>query len=84
VVHWRGDLIPAQDYAEFVHQLLADLPSLRPETRAALRMEKPAPVYWSVLENGKVALLNFSSRPATVRLASGKTVAIPAYEMAVE
>lgn len=83
VVLWRGDLIPSQSYAEFVHELLLKTPSLRPQTRAALRMEKPATVFWSVLENGKVALLNFSSRPATVRLADGQTIKIAPYEMAM-
>jgi hypothetical protein len=37
-----------------------------------------------VLENGKTALLNFSSRPASVRMASGGSVTIAPYEMAME
>ena len=84
VVLWRGDLIPSQSYAEFVRDLLLKTPSIRPETRAALQMEKPLTVFWSVLDNGKTALLNFSSRPATVRLASGKPLTIAPYEMAME
>lgn len=84
VILWRGDLIPSRSYAEFVRELLLKMPSLRPETQAALRMEKPATVFWSVLENGKVALLNFSSRPATVRLTNGKAIRIAPYEMAME
>jgi len=83
VVLWHGDLIPSRSYAEFVRDLLLKTPSLRPQTRAALQMEKPATVYWSVLENGKLALLNFSSRPATVRLVGGKTITIAPYEMAM-
>lgn len=83
-VVWRGDLIPSQSYAEFVRELLLKTPSLRPEIQAALRMDKPATVYWSVLENGRTALLNFSSRPATVRLASGKTLTLPPYEPAMD
>jgi len=84
VVLWHGDLIPSQSYAEFVRELLLKTPSLRPQTRAALKMEKPSTVFWSVLENGKTALLNFSSRPATVRLANAKTLTIAPYEMAME
>src|SRR5208337_2379537 len=83
VVLWRGDLIPSQSYAEFVRELLLKTPAIRPEIRAALQTEKPSTVFWSVLENGKLALLNFCSRPARVTLASGKTVAIPPYEMAM-
>jgi Glycosyl hydrolase family 14 len=84
VIVWRGDLIPSQSYAEFVHKLLLKIPSLRPQTKAALRMEKPATVYWSVLDNGKTALLNFSDYPATVRLVNGKTIKIAPYEMAMD
>jgi len=29
-------------------------------------------VYWSVLESGKIAMLNFSNYPATVRVAGAK------------
>ena len=84
VILWHGDLIPSQSYAEYVRELLLKTPSLRPETRAALQMEKPATVFWSVLENGKTALLNFSSRPAKVRLANQRTLRIAPYEMAME
>ena len=84
VVPWRGDLIPSQSYAEFIRELLLKTPSIRSETRAALQMEKPPTVFWSVMENGKTALLNFSSRPATVRMANGGTVTIAPYEMAME
>jgi hypothetical protein len=34
-----------------------------------------------VLENQELALLNFGEHAAKVRLASGKTVQIPPYEM---
>jgi len=47
-------------------------------------MEKPSTVFWSVLENGKVALLNFSDRPAAVRLADGRAITIAPHEMAMD
>jgi hypothetical protein len=84
VVLWRGDLIPSQSYAEFIRELLLKMPSIRPEIRAALQMDKPPTVYWSVLQNGRIALLNFSSRPATVRLVNGQNISIAPYEMAME
>ena len=59
-------------------------PTIHPALRAALEMEKPATVFWSVLENGRLALLNFSSRLATVRLAGGKAITIPPYEIVME
>lgn len=84
VIPWEGDLIPSQSYVEFVHDLLLQMPTIQPRVLDALRMQKPATVFWSVLENQKLALLNFSGQPATVRLVSGKTVQIPAYEMTIE
>ena len=84
VVVWRGDLIPARDYAEFVRDLLLRTPSIDPRIKSALRMDKPETVYWSVLENGKLALLNFSPRPATVRLSDGKSQTIPPHEPRIQ
>ena len=77
-------LTPSQSYAEFVRELLLKTPSIRPQTLAALRMQKPASVFWSVLENGKLALLNFSSRPATAHLANGRMIKIAPYEMSMD
>ena len=84
VIVWQGDLIPSQSYVEFLRGILLNTPSLQPQIRDALNMQKPATVFWSVLENGKLALLNFDSHPATVRLASGKQITLGAYEMAME
>ncbi len=84
VVLWRGDLIPSQSYAEFIRGLVLKTPGIRPEILAGLQMEKPASVFWSVLENGKLALLNFSDHPATVTLTSGKVLSIPPYEPRIE
>lgn len=84
VVLWRGDLVPGEFYAEFLKDLMMKLPQIRPETRGALAMEKPLNVYWSVLQNGKVALLNFSNHAATVKLRGGRAVTIAPYEMAME
>ena len=84
VIRWHGDLIPSESYSDFVRELLLKTPSLRPAIRDALQMEKPGTVFWSVLENGKLALLNFGNRTATVRLASGKSITIAPYEMAME
>jgi hypothetical protein len=84
VVLWKGDLIPSQSYAQFIRELLLQMNSLHPQVQAALRMQKPGSVYWSVLENGKTALLNFSDSPAKVRLFKGRTVTLPPYEMAME
>jgi hypothetical protein len=80
-VVWYGDLIPSQSYSEFVRDLTLKTPGIRAPIRDALRMEKPASVFWSVLENGKLVLLNFNSRRATVRLRDGTKLTIPPYEV---
>lgn len=80
VVVFHGDLVPSKDYAEFLRDLTLKTPGVNPGIQAALKMQKPDRVYWSVLENGKLAMLNFTSRPATVRLANGRTVTIGAFE----
>jgi len=67
-----------------VRDLLLKTPAIRPQTREALKMEKPPTVFWSVLENQELALLNFGDHAARVRLASGKTLHIPPYEMAMQ
>jgi hypothetical protein len=83
-IFWPGDAIPPDYYAEFVREQLLKMPQIRPGIRAALRMEKPEKVFWSLLENGKLALLNYHGRAVDVRLDSGKTVHIDPYEIVME
>jgi hypothetical protein len=83
-IFWRGDSIPAEFYATFIRKQLLAMSQLDPRVQAALRMSRPAGVYWSVLESGKIALLNFSDDAAMVRLAEGKAVRIAPYEIALE
>jgi hypothetical protein len=84
VVVWRGDLIPSQAYAEFIRDLVLQTAGIRPEILAALQMEKSSAAFWSVLENGKLVLLNFSPREANLRLLSGKLLKLAPYEMTIE
>jgi hypothetical protein len=80
VIVYKGETVPARDFSESIRDLLLQTPSIHPRIKAALQMEKPTTVYWSVLENGRLALLNFSTRTATVKLATGKVVTIPPFE----
>jgi hypothetical protein len=50
-----------------------------PEIRQAMAMEKPELVYWSVLENGRLALLNFQDQEAVVRQEGGRTLRLKPY-----
>lgn len=84
VIFFSGDPEPGEPYARFVRDQLRALDCLRAPVRRALRMEKPHWVYWSVLENGLLALLNFGDDPATVRLSDGRTVELEPYTFRLE
>ncbi len=81
---YPGEAVPAEFYSEFIRERVLALPQVRPAIRSALAIRKPPEVYWSVLENGKLALLNFSNRAASVRLPDGKTLGIEPYELVLE
>lgn len=81
---YSGESVPAEFYSEFVHEKIRRMPQVRASIRSAMAMSKPDSVFWSVLENGKLALLNFSGRAASLRLESGKTIRIDPYEMVME
>jgi len=83
-INYSGESVPAEFYSKFVREKVRQLPQVRASIRSALGMRKPVEVFWSVLENGKLALLNFSDNAATVRLESGKAVRIDPYEMVLE
>lgn len=84
VVLWHGDLVPGRFYAEFLRDLLIKLPQIRPQIRAALQMRKPSGLFWSVLDNGKLALLNFTNDSVTVRTPAARMVTVPPYEIAFD
>jgi len=84
VIFFRGDPEPGEPYARFVRDQLRQLDQLRPPIRRALRMDKPPSVYWSVLESGALALLNFSDDPALVRLADGRSLELDPYTVRLE
>ncbi len=66
-----GPTEPLRYYMEFVRRELAGASGLNPLVKRALKLSKPAEVYWAVL-GGDLALLNYSMEPATVRLTTGQ------------
>jgi len=81
VIFFPGDPAPGEPYARFVGEELSKLDSLRPEVRQALRIRKPAWVYWSLLENHALMLLNFSDDEALAALPGGNTVQLKPYSI---
>lgn len=84
VIFYHGDPEPPEYYARFVRRQLLQLRQLRPPIHQALEIQKPWEAYWSVLENGHLALLNFTGRNATVRLANGNTDRLKPYSMVIK
>ena len=83
-IAYSGESVPAEFYSACIREQLRKMPQLRGPIRSALTMRKPSSVFWSVLENGKLALLNFSDDAASVRLESGKAIRIDPYEIVLE
>jgi len=83
VIIYRGEWLPPDYYVRFVGRQLRELGGLHPGVKQALLMEKPDTVYWSVLESGELALLNFDDEPATVHFA-GRTLRLEPYSILLE
>ncbi len=80
-IFYQGDPEPPDEYVEFVKKQLLAMMQLRPEIHRALEIEKPGDVYCSVLENGKLALLNFSDSEARLWLVDGRVLNLSPYSI---
>jgi hypothetical protein len=78
-IFYEGDAEPPDEYVDFMRQQLLGFKQLRPEIHRALQIEKPREVYWSVLDGGKLALLNFTDHEARIRLSGGKILVVQPY-----
>jgi Glycosyl hydrolase family 14 len=83
VILYRGDDLPIDSYMRFLRSELQGLNNLHPAVKQALQMEKPDTLYWSILENGQLAILNYGDAPATVSFA-GRTLHIEPYGILLE
>ena len=82
IFYW-GEVEPFTEFAGFMRDQLRALPNLRPEVHQALQIEKPQEVYWSVLEGGKLAVLNFTGQQVKLRLPGGKPLDVQPYGIAI-
>jgi hypothetical protein len=83
-VLYRGHPEPVHYYIDFLRAELPKIGRLSPRVRAALNMQKPQETYWSLLANGKLAIMNYDDAPAAVRLASGKRLVLEPYTIQLE
>ena len=80
---YKGDAEPPRYYIEYIRRRLLMVEGLRPEIRKAIGMRKSRDVYWSILEGGKLALLNFSDAEARFMLPKGSKVVMDPYSMMI-
>lgn len=83
VYFYKGDAEPPRYYINYVRRRLLQVKDLRPEVRRAIEMQKSRDVYWSILEAGKLALLNFGGRVARFRLPRGNEITMEPYSMMI-
>lgn len=81
VYTFQGDPEPPDEFVNFIRRQLLDSKQVRPRNHRALEIEKPRKVYWSLLDNGKLALLNFSDDPARVQLPDQRVVQMRPYSI---
>lgn len=70
---------PFEAFVRFVRHSLAKVESLSPEVREAAAMTKPQGAYWTVMEDGRLALLNYDDSPAVVRIGARPPVTLAPY-----
>jgi hypothetical protein len=80
---FTGQTEPFSAYAEYVRRELPKVQSLGVAVREAVTMRKPDDAFWTVMEDGRVALLNYGDTTAVVTGADGRTVTLAPYSIRV-
>lgn len=79
---FKGDMEPTELYGDFVRKVLSDSKGLSSLEQRLLSVRRPDHVFFSLLESGKVAALNYDPEVATLTLADGKLLEVPGYGIA--
>ena len=78
---FAGHTEPFSAYVRYVKDELARQPKLSREFRDAVKMRKPAETYWTLLEDGTLALLNYGDDAASVALSNGSNMTLAPYSI---
>lgn len=81
VIWYRSDREPPSRYARFIRQQLLELQRLDPRTRRMLLIDKGPEVYVSVLQSGKLAILNYNDEVAHALVPGAGTVSLQPYSI---
>lgn len=76
---FRGDMEPTELYGDFVREVLSETKVLPPVEQKLLAVERPDHTFFSVLESGKIAALNYDPESVTLELGGGRIVEVPGY-----
>lgn len=76
---FRGDMEPTELYGDFVRNVLIENPVLPPVEQKLLAVDRPDHTFFSLLESGKIAALNYDADAVTLETGNGKTVEVPGY-----
>ncbi|MBX3177619.1 MAG: beta-galactosidase [Candidatus Hydrogenedentes bacterium] len=80
---FRGDMEPESLYADFVRGALVESDALSAKERALLAVERPEQVFFSVLESGRIAALNYNPEAVTLAVEGGREIRVPGYGIAL-
>ena len=80
----EGTPDPFTEYVRFVKQQVREMNGIHPAVRRVLEGDVPAGVFWSVLQNGELVLLNFTEKQADVRIQSGKDIHLAPLSITIE
>lgn len=81
VLLFSGQTEPFSAYVEFVRRELPKLKILPTSVQAAFSIRKPEDTFWTVLEDGRLALLNYGDATANISLPGGKPLALKPYSI---
>jgi hypothetical protein len=84
LIRYEGTADPFTEYVLFVKQQVRETNRIHPAVRRALEAEVPAGVFWSVLQNGELVLLNATEKQAEVRMQSGKDIHLAPISITME
>jgi len=76
---FAGQTEPFSAFVEYVRRELPKVEGMSAAVREAVTMRKPDDTFWTVMEDGRVALLNYGDEAAVVTLSGGRTVTLVPY-----
>jgi hypothetical protein len=81
IMYFHQQNEPFDAFVEYVRKSLAKTSELSPEVRSAVGMSKPADTFWTVMEDGRMFLMNYGDSPAVVRIGARPPITLAPYSI---